>query len=238
MTRQMPIHYLDRLNGDQVHLGSFTGFVYAKVTPCPGVAPTLPHHLKKGDRLTFPRVPFEGLFYAEELFDAQQNGYSVHIQYGYMFSSGTLFKEYVHHMYNKKASATDQPELRYIYKLLLNGLYGYFGRKLFNPETKVVDSDALNGIISKFNIHFIVNLNAELSIVVYDPSWDREKNATQPLRPANANVAIASAITAIARCVINPFKRDSNNPIFYSDTDSIFVQHRLPAYLIGDGLGQ
>ncbi|RUP50810.1 hypothetical protein BC936DRAFT_137626 [Jimgerdemannia flammicorona] len=238
MTLPMPLNYLDRVPGLDIHLSCFTGFVRAKVSLREGGIPTIPHHLQLGDRLSYPQTPFEGLFYAPELFDASQHGYDVTIQYGYLFSTADLFTEYVTHMYNKKVAATEQPELRFIYKLLLNGLYGYFGRRLFNPTTIIVNDTDLANIISRYSVSFTTELNSKYSIVTYDPSYDREKGSTIPLRPASANVAIASAITSLARWTINPFKRDPNNPVFYSDTDSIFVQFPLSDSLVGTGLGQ
>lgn len=53
-----------------------------------------------------------------------------------------------------------------------------------------------------------------------------------------SNVAIASAITAYARITMMEFKMIPGIEIYYTDTDSIFVNKELPTQLVGKELGQ
>ena len=55
-------------------------------------------------------------------------------------------------------------------------------------------------------------------------------------KDVKSNVAISAAVTAYARIEMIKFKTDPSYNIFYTDTDSIFINKPLPDYLIGDGL--
>ena len=54
----------------------------------------------------------------------------------------------------------------------------------------------------------------------------------------NVSISIASAITAEARVVMSAFKNLPGINIFYSDTDSAYVDGPLPPHLVGNELGQ
>jgi len=158
------------------------------------------------------------------------------IHYGYLFSTADLFTSYVNHFYSKKAQATGGE--RYLIKLLLNGLYGYFGRNPYNPSALIVTQNELLELLSKHPIRSIIELTKELTLINYYPNKTNTTNKTLNIRPTLSNVAIASAITANSRVFINPFKCNPKNPCLYSDTDSVFLQYSLPSELIGNGLGQ
>ena len=53
----------------------------------------------------------------------------------------------------------------------------------------------------------------------------------------NVSVSIASAITAEARVLMTAFKNIPGINIFYSDTDSAYVDSILPSHLVGKELG-
>jgi len=48
----------------------------------------------------------------------------------------------------------------------------------------------------------------------------------------NVNIAIASAITAYARIHMSQFKNRDDFILYYSDTDSIYIDRPLPDYLV------
>lgn len=52
-----------------------------------------------------------------------------------------------------------------------------------------------------------------------------------------SNVAIAAAVTAYGRMIIDPYKRIKDNKCFYSDTDSVFLQYPLSEKYVGNELG-
>ena len=133
------------------------------------------------------------------------------------------------HFYSLKSKVTGGE--RFIVKLLLNGLYGYFGRKPINNETEIITIDEARELLKKddINLNWEIELTEDLLLVNYTRTRGK---------PVATNVAIASAITSQSRLYMHPFKTDPNNPCLYSDTDSVFIQYPLPSELIGNGLGQ
>jgi hypothetical protein len=59
----------------------------------------------------------------------------------------------------------------------------------------------------------------------------------QTQQMVKANIAIASAVTAYARIEMMKYKTIPGIIIYYTDTDSIFINKILPQHLIGTGLG-
>jgi hypothetical protein len=55
----------------------------------------------------------------------------------------------------------------------------------------------------------------------------------------NVSVAVASAITAYARIHMSQFKNNPDFTLYYTDTDSIYINKALPDYMISNTiLGQ
>ena len=54
----------------------------------------------------------------------------------------------------------------------------------------------------------------------------------------NINIAIAAAITSYARMHMAQFKNNPDYNLYYSDTDSIFIEKPLPNDMIGSELGK
>jgi hypothetical protein len=54
------------------------------------------------------------------------------------------------------------------------------------------------------------------------------------LETHNTNVAIASAITSYARIHMTQFKNNPDFNLYYSDTDSAYIDRPLPDYMISD----
>jgi hypothetical protein len=50
----------------------------------------------------------------------------------------------------------------------------------------------------------------------------------------NINIAIASAITAGARIYMSQFKNNQDYNLYYTDTDSIYIDKELPSDLVSD----
>jgi DNA polymerase elongation subunit (family B) len=50
----------------------------------------------------------------------------------------------------------------------------------------------------------------------------------------NVSIAIASAITAYARIHMSQFKNNSDYNLYYTDTDSIYIDKPLPVDLVND----
>jgi hypothetical protein len=57
-------------------------------------------------------------------------------------------------------------------------------------------------------------------------------------RKIKSNVAIASAVTAYAQMEMIKYKTLPGINVYYSDTDSLFIDKPLPAEMVGDELGK
>src|ERR1700721_2170316 len=52
------------------------------------------------------------------------------------------------------------------------------------------------------------------------------------------SISIASAVTAYARVHMSFFKNNPDFELYYTDTDSAYINKPLPDHLVGSGLGQ
>lgn len=184
---------------------------------------------------------------------AVKYGYEIEILKVHHFSRiQDLFKEYVSDFYElkKKATAEKNNTTTKIAKLHLNSLYGIFGRSLNVLSTKVPESPEKEiDIVSKYPVKSIINVNEHTNIFLTYSNVDfnliKETNSElninlllQPMQIVKSNVALASAITAIARIEMMKYKTIPGLKVLYTDTDSIFTNMELPSNMVGDDLGQ
>nr|YP_004376378.1 hyp16 [Moniliophthora roreri]ADO51599.1 hyp16 [Moniliophthora roreri] len=207
--------------------------------------PLLPY--KYQGKTIFPKGKWIGVYFSEELKVVQNYGYKISLIKGYEFSKIDLFKEYVLHFYDKKKYA-NSPAEKLIAKMHLNQLYGIFGRKqelletinVLNKDipiylsTRIIKSiieinDNISALllVNNINVDILKDLNNTLNINL--------KNNTSKRFNVKSNVALASAVTSYAR--IHMMKYKINNNIYYTDTDSIFIDKPLPNNEIGKDLG-
>jgi hypothetical protein len=138
---------------------------------------------------------------------------------------------------------------RFIAKLHLNTLYGMFGRKLDQLKTVPVNNEQeMRDVMFKYPIKSIINVSDELKLFVVYQNLDFEIINTLNIdlninilsnipKVVKSNVAIASAITAYARIGMMKYKTLPGINIYYTDTDSIFIDKELPANMVGKELG-
>lgn len=243
MLNPMPFTFLKKHN--EVNLATFFGFIEADIyAPKTILNPFLPFKNIKTGNILYPHGHFSGIYFSEELKLAASKGYIITSKIGYEFSKENLFEEYVTHFYNKKMHSRGGE--RFLYKLMLNSIYGYLGRKPDVLKTEIVNKNAFRKLVAEYYIYSYSEFDNDQVIITRDLYPSRELqvmggippsfNIENP-RPAT-NVAIASAITSYARIAMIPVKTDINNPPFYTDTDSIFTSKPLPDSMIGTGLGQ
>jgi hypothetical protein len=257
MCNEIPFEYLGiKYKPD---LKTFFGFAYANVTVPKGTkVPLVPVKSENGT-LFYPTGQTSGLFFSEELKIFINQGYTVVISRGYEFSKLDLFTKYVKEIYELKLNESKLMEanktstngsIYLIYKLLLNGLYGYFGR---DPNTITVIFMTIEQTKVLEKSHRIIDqtlISDNLYLTIADTIPDKalcsengvsynEALIKTPYRyPIKTNVAICSAITSISRIVISFFKTLPNNVLIYSDTDSVFLLHPLdPKYISLELLG-
>jgi hypothetical protein len=85
----------------------------------------------------YPTGKWVGIYFSELLKLAVDNGYTIKLIKGYDFYDEILFKDYVEHFYELKRNSYGST--RWIAKMHLNQLYGYFGRSLDLIQTENVN---------------------------------------------------------------------------------------------------
>ena len=145
------------------------------------------------------------------------------------FSKKVLFDKYVEHFFNLKRYATG-PE-RAIAKLMLNSLYGIFGRRLDNLTPVIVTEEDMDILVATVKIYSTIRISDTHSLLLIDA--DKSSNILSKINckletdldtfklGVKSNVAIAAAITAYARIHMMPIKLLFD--CYYSDTDSTYT---------------
>nr|YP_009228180.1 plasmid related DNA polymerase [Rhizophagus fasciculatus]AJK91311.1 plasmid related DNA polymerase [Rhizophagus fasciculatus] len=222
---------------------TFFGFVEATIrAPCPitpaGYIGLLPIKLK--GRLICPVGTFSGFFFSEELRFALKNGYELlSIKLAYSFQRGAnTFKDLITQLNEMKIQAQKdgKPTIRNIAKLLMNSMYGRFGMKTINQAFAIVDKVGYKKLVANYNIldeKYLGNLIliSYTSKTVNSTTINAKPQILTQLLdnlPGNTNVAIASAVTAYSRMIINGFKLE-----FYLFWASIFKVFILPPCEVG-----
>lgn len=162
-----------------------------------------------------------------------------------------LFKDFIEHFYELKRIATESTDVtrKQDAKLHLNTLYGMFGRKLETLTSLGVKPSEEFSIVSKYPVKTKIELRKDLTIFLIYSNVDYNLIYSaneilgidllmQSSQKVNSSVAIAAAITAIARIIMMKFKAIEGVNICYTDTDSLFTDKELPAYLVADKLGK
>lgn len=214
-------------NLEGADISNLFGFIEVYVV-CPETIhrPFLPYRDSKTNSLLFPVGKFVGVYFSEELKYAQQLGYTIVPIRGYLFErkDSSPFEGFISSLYARRQMAKKEGDeaMSYIYKILMNSLYGRFG---INPNITVSDiceesryQELLNspGFISAYELtdrYFIVTYKSGPS----DPAW-------KP--PTLSAVQMSAAITAYARIHMYPYI--SRPDCYYTDTDSAVLGSPLP----------
>nr|YP_010462017.1 DNA polymerase [Hericium erinaceus]UUF93971.1 DNA polymerase [Hericium erinaceus] len=240
MCNDIPLKFIKTTTGDK--LSDVFGFLEVKVySPKTIKTPFLP--VRYNDQTIYPHGHWKSTYFSEELKQAVKYGYEIEILKAHHFTKSKIFNKYVNHFYQEKKISTG-PE-RFIAKMHLNQLYGYFGRKL--QVTKIIPVKIVNFLDMLDNYPIISHfpINKDIEIVTIQENLDKEELNNQnedlsfltPHRSVKSNVAIASAVTAYARMEMVKFKVDPNITIYYTDTDSLFVDKPFNSELVGDEIG-
>ena len=242
MCKPMPlklIKYYEDMSS--INLFDFFGFCKVEVESPDTLRPILP--VKYKDKTIFPTGKWIGIYFSEELKTASKYGYKIKLLSGYEFSKYNLFNEYVDYFYNIKKNSVGSS--RFIAKMHLNQLYGYFGRKQELINTVNIHKDELDYYLANRIIKSIIkiNKNTYTLLICNNLNFDLISNININLNinlkndfnVVKANVAIASAVTAYARIHMAPFK--TLDSCYYTDTDSVFTDKPLNLNHIGLELG-
>jgi hypothetical protein len=179
------------------------------------------------------------MLFSEEINNAIKFGYKFKILKGYLFEQGFIFTDYINDLYEIKKAHNKNDAMYLISKLLMNSLYGRFGMDYRMDEHIIIDNDQLYNIIDNYSINEIIDLDNNKSLVSY---IDDNKLGTILLsnkNEFNISIGIASAITSYSRVHMSQFKSINNNyDLFYSDTDSIYINKPLDKSFISNELGK
>nr|AWX52929.1 hypothetical protein [Lactarius sp. (in: basidiomycete fungi)] len=210
------------------------GFFYCNIIAPDNLEhPIIQTHVKteSGFRTIAPLGAWSDMIFSKEMDNAIKYGYKFEILWGYKFKAKNIFKEYVETHYELRLTYPKSNPLNLIAKLLLNSLYGRFGmidqfpeilifdnKKSFNDFAKVFSEDVLNTI----------DLGDKLLVKYISEDAKRSTMLYGNLETHNVSIAIAAAITAYARVHMSQFKNNPNFKLYYSDTDSIYIDKALP----------
>lgn len=214
-------------NLDGKDLDSIFGFIEAYVV-CPKTIkkPFLPYR-DKNNTLIFPTGEFVGVYYSEELKYARGLGYTVLPISGYLFEGmESPFREFVSSLFESRLEArkSGNEAMAYVYKILMNSLYGRFGINPKSTITDVCDEDRYKDLIRHTELIFGDKLSENNYIVSYHSNTDTGSDYWNP--PKNSAVQLAAAITASARIHMYPYI--SREDCYYTDTDSVVLGQPLP----------
>lgn len=200
------------------------GFYKVRVNAPSLTNPLLPYKNNNGIVL-YPEGNWTGTYYSEEIKNAIKYGYTFEIINGYLFESDYLFKDYISDLFNIKQNSKNSDPMYHISKILMNSLYGKFGIHFKLPTSHVINKNDIkneeyNDLVDLENGYYLAN------------------HATKGLTTPLSNVAIASAITALARVHMSQFKNSESYKLYYTDTDSAIIDRPLNENLVGKNLGQ
>lgn len=198
------------------------GFIEAYVEcPISMNRPFLPYRDESSKTLLFPTGKFVGVYYSEELKYARQLGYQITPLSGYLFESNnsTPFGEFVSDIFERRQEAkrSGNEALGYIYKILMNSLYGRFGINPKSTITEICKPDRYKLLVKK-ELIFADKLSEDSYIVSYhtNTDWNHEWKP-----PRISAVQLSAAITATARIYMYPYI--SRSDCYYTDTDSVII---------------
>jgi hypothetical protein len=219
------------------------GFFYCKITaPDNLLHPILQTHYKTKDgiRTIAPLGNWEGMYFSEELYNAQKYGYKFEVLWGYTFKKGNIFKEYVENLYSIRLQYKKSDPMNFISKLLLNSLYGRFGMDDYFTFSQIISLKDYPNFEKhegfKESLIDLIDLGDNYLVQLKNPKIIQKTNLDNGKETHNVNIAIASAVTAYTRIHMSQFKNNPNalaRPnLYYSDTDSLYFDGPLPDHMV------
>lgn len=192
-----------------------------------------------------PLGTWTDVIFSEEMFNAIKYGYTFKVLRGYLFEREYIFKDYVNDLYSIKSSVSKSDPMYTISKLLLNSLYGRFGMssETYLTKTKIVNSDELCKLSLTSIIDDTIDLGFDQHLVTYinESDMDSDNIMLKSTVKSNINISIgiSAAITSYARIYMSQFKNNPDYNLYYTDTDSIYIDKPLDSQFVSENeLGQ
>lgn len=235
-------------------LNELFGFFYCHIKANQGnYLGILPVRTQTG--IVFPVGTWSGMYFSEELKFAKENGYEISVEWGYKFDRvSNVFGNYVEKLYTMKSTPKNITQ-KNLAKSLLNNLLGRFGMDINKPITKIVNNETFNEIsltrkvTSRKDItdeDILLTYSAELDQLICesfdidylkalkDPKISSKQYHTNG-KFKGVSIPIAAAVTAYGRIHITKIKKQilqMGGNIYYSDTDSVVTDIKLPASMV------
>ena len=247
-----PAGFHPHIAPDDLKNGVFFGFCLAHIE-CPKdiPIPLLPHREVSGN-VYYPTGQWQGVYFSEILREVMKYGYKVTPIQGHAFHKAKIFNEYIDHFYDIKKNS--EGAARFIAKMHLNQLYGYFGRSQETIMTRNVTKAELREISITSFIESTIKIHEDLYVVLMkgnlnhqlldqmnqmreDNTWDMSEFIKLD-KSVKSHVGIAAAVTAYAQMEMMKYKTLPGISVYYTDTDSIFIDKALPNNLEGKELGE
>jgi hypothetical protein len=106
------------------------------------------------------------------------------------------------------------------------------------PDITILDIDAFQDFEKDHTEDIIDIIDLGEKVLVKHRSFQKHVNTMLDgyKETHNVSIAIASAITAYARIHMTQFKNNPDFNLFYSDTDSVYIDSTLPNELVNSKL--
>jgi DNA polymerase type B, organellar and viral len=192
-----------------------------------------------GLRTISPLGTWTDIIFSPEMDNALSLGYKIKIIKGYLFQKDIIFSEYIDTLYEIKQSKSKDDPMYLISKLLLNSLYGKFGMDYqFNEHLIISDNKLINLMERNYLISDIINLDNDKSLISFIKKGKLYESNIFDNSNYNISIGVASAITSYSRIYMSKFKNKDNYNLYYTDTDSIYIDKELDPKFVGKDLGQ
>ena len=163
------------------------GFFYVRVTAPDDIR--VPILLTRINRSTIaPIGTWEGMYFSEELYNAESYGYKFEIIFGYLFEkSKILFADYIKNLYTIKKERSSKDAKYIISKMLMNSLYGRFGMNPYRESHQIVDTLSNPTFYQDYDVNNVIDLSNGKELVSF---LDFNKQSDfEPIR--NISIVIA-----------------------------------------------
>jgi DNA polymerase type B, organellar and viral len=253
MLKDLPIGIIS--SSMDSNIDNYFGFCYASVNVPKGIrAPILPFRMENGG-LRYPTGNWTAWFTSEILKKARDSqNVKIKVHHGYkMDKSKELFTQFVENYSKIKINAERDGNnaKRTTAKLILNSLYGRFGLKYepytidFVQSSKADEISIMHEVFDRLymanNIEFIKYTKAPSEILkdINREEYNKLKNKTDlDGEHVVRNITISAMISSYAAIFMNHFLNLSDNPSYYTDTDSLFMKLPLEDKYVGKELGK
>ncbi len=212
-TKLIKLEKQPTINGLKRALKRFFVIAHLRVRvdkPCVGI---------KTERLIFPVGEYDCVITSPEIVLVLRYGEIIKVYKYAIYEAHRIFVDYVDFFYSlkEKYAKEGNPAYKQISKLFLNSLYGKFGQKVRYLQ-KIGECEREDG----YEVVFDMETGERITYrFLNNEIWVESKEYYES---ENSFVAIASAVSAYARCYLwELIEKAGMENVFYCDTDSLIV---------------